>query len=103
MKILSGVGIRALSVRRCLLIADLMDRLNQSFHIRRENISDITDAECISIRNLSGINDKTLLFQQPIKLCKRKTRLRIKKRSNNRRLLFRFQQGGKTNSPHSFH
>ena len=60
-----------------------MDRLNQSFHIRRENISDITDAECISIRNLSGIDHESFGLQLLIKICKIEVSIRIEERSNN--------------------
>ena len=43
-------------------LPDLFNRLYQGFHIFREDISDITDTECIRIRDLTRIDHEAFLL-----------------------------------------
>ena len=72
--------------RSAVLIPTTSDRFYQTYKIIWIYITDITDTECICLRNLPRVNNKTLFFQLHIKRLEIKPFMWIKERSNDRRL-----------------
>ena len=72
--------------RSAVLIPTTSDRFYQTYKIIWIYITDITDTECICLRNLPRGKNKTLLFQLHITRLEIKSFMWIKERSNDRRL-----------------
>ena len=68
--------------RSAVLIPTTSDRFYQTYKIIWIYITDITDTECICLRNLPRVNNKTLFFQLHIKRLEIKPFMWIKERSN---------------------